>query len=88
MVKTSVVVRTQQLCRIDREAARSVYGIDVISGSGKLLERLIFGCDSMILSGYAKGVITQKLMARCFALAAEQGKLLAVDLKHAHLLKF
>ncbi|MDP4996448.1 MAG: bifunctional ADP-heptose synthase [Akkermansiaceae bacterium] len=88
MVKTRVVVRTQQLCRIDREAARSAYGIDAVAGSGELLEKLIAGCDAMILSDYAKGVITQELMDRCFALAAQHGKLLAVDPKPARMLKF
>ncbi|MGJ8644218.1 MAG: bifunctional heptose 7-phosphate kinase/heptose 1-phosphate adenyltransferase [Luteolibacter sp.] len=88
MVKTRVVVRTQQLCRIDREAARSAYGIDSVAGSGELLEKLIAGCDAMILSDYAKGVITQDLMDRCFALAAQHGKLLAVDPKPARMLKF
>lgn len=88
MVKTRVVVRTQQLCRIDREAARSAYGIDGVAESEELLEKLIAGCDAMILSDYAKGVITQELMDRCFSLAAEHGKLLAVDPKPARRLKF
>lgn len=88
MVKTRVVVRTQQLCRIDREAARSAYGIDGVVGSGELLEKLIAGCDAMILSDYAKGVITQELMDRCFSLATQHGKLLAVDPKPARRLQF
>ncbi|MEP2775471.1 MAG: bifunctional ADP-heptose synthase [Luteolibacter sp.] len=88
MVKTRVVVRTQQLCRIDREAARSAYGIDGVAGSVELLEKLIEGCDAVILSDYAKGVITQELMDKCFALAAEHGKLVAVDPKPARMLKF
>lgn len=88
MVKTRVVVRTQQLCRIDREAARSAYGIDCVAGSSELLEELIVGCDAMILSDYAKGVITQELMDRCFALAAQHGKLLAVDPKPSRMLEF
>lgn len=88
VVKTRVVVRTQQLCRIDREAARSAYGIDSVVGSGELLEKLIAGCDAVIVSDYAKGVITQELMDRCFALAARNGKLLAVDPKPARMLKF
>lgn len=88
MVKTRVVVRTQQLCRIDREAARAAYGIDRIPGSIKLLEQLISQCDAMILSDYAKGVITQELTDRSFALAGKYGKLLAVDPKPSRMLVF
>ncbi|MFD2257527.1 bifunctional heptose 7-phosphate kinase/heptose 1-phosphate adenyltransferase [Luteolibacter algae] len=88
MVKTRVVVRTQQLCRIDREAPRSAYAIDGATGFSELIGKLIVGCDAIILSDYAKGVVTQELIDKCFTLAAEHGKLLAVDPKPARMLKF
>lgn len=88
MVKTRVVVRTQQLCRIDREAERSAYGIDEVAGSGELLAKLIGNCDALILSDYAKGVITQELMNQCFELATKHGKLLAIDPKPTRMLDF
>lgn len=88
MVKTRVIVRTQQLCRIDREAARAAYGIDDVEGVDEWLSERIGDCDAVILSDYAKGVVTQQLMDRCFVLAAQHGTLLAVDPKPTRMLHF
>jgi rfaE bifunctional protein kinase chain/domain len=87
MVKTRVIARTQQLCRIDREAPRPAYGIDEVAGVDDWLDAHFASSDAVILSDYAKGVVTQSLTDRCFALAATHGVLLAVDpkpLRHLH----
>lgn len=88
IVKTRVIVRTQQLCRIDREAPRVTYAIDAFPETAGLLDRLICGVDAIILSDYAKGMITQGLLDQVFKIAAEHGKLLAVDPKPSRHLRF
>ena len=81
IVKTRVVARTQQLCRIDREAARSAYALDATADVAGLLESALTHADAVIVSDYAKGVITQALMDRLLALAEARGVLVAVDPK-------
>ncbi len=88
IVKTRVIVRTQQLCRIDREAPRATYAIDALSQTSGLLDTLVADADAVILSDYAKGLITQELLDQVFELAAKHGKLLAVDPKPSRLLRF
>lgn len=88
IVKTRVIVRTQQLCRIDREAPRAAYSIDALPEIPSLLDDLIKNADAVILSDYAKGVITQSLLDQVSALAAKHGKLLAVDPKPSRRLQF
>lgn len=88
IVKTRVIVRTQQLCRIDREASRSIYEIDFTLPTESLLESHIRNADAIIVSDYAKGLITQELLDKVFALANKHGKFLAVDPKPIRHLKF
>ncbi|MGJ8633756.1 MAG: bifunctional heptose 7-phosphate kinase/heptose 1-phosphate adenyltransferase [Luteolibacter sp.] len=84
IVKTRVIVRTQQLCRIDREAARSGYALKATD----ILEKMIQDTDALIVSDYAKGVITQELLDQIFSIAKKAGKLVAVDPKPARKLRF
>ena len=83
IVKTRVVARTQQLCRIDREAARHAYALDASADVDELLESALAQTDAVIVSDYAKGVITQHLIDRLLALATARGVLVAVDPKPA-----
>ncbi|HEX5790456.1 MAG TPA: PfkB family carbohydrate kinase [Luteolibacter sp.] len=88
IVKTRVIVRTQQLCRIDREASRASYGVALTPETGAMLEAAIRRADAIIVSDYAKGLISQELLDRVCALAAQHGKWLAVDPKPARHLDF
>lgn len=88
IVKTRVIVRTQQLCRIDREASRSAYEIQINSQVEDLLESSIKRVNAVIVSDYAKGLITQELLNKVFALADKYGKFLAVDPKPTRQLRF
>lgn len=83
IVKTRVVARTQQLCRIDREAARLAYALDSAADITGLLEAALAATDAVIVSDYAKGVITQPLLDKLLVLAAARGTLVAVDPKPA-----
>ena len=88
IVKTRVVARTQQLCRIDREAARHAYALDSAADLDSLLEPAIANVDAVIISDYAKGVVTQSLLDRLIALAAARGLFVAFDPKPARHLLF
>lgn len=84
IVKTRVIARTQQLCRIDHEGASSSYSLE----SSSELFAAIEECDAVILSDYAKGAIAQALLSDLLARARELGKIVALDPKPASRLKF
>jgi rfaE bifunctional protein kinase chain/domain len=88
IVKTRVIARTQQLCRIDREAARHCYALDAAAEVDLLLDEALAGVDAVIVSDYAKGVVTQPLLDRLLVLAAARGVFVAVDPKPARHLHF
>ena len=83
IVKTRVIARTQQLCRIDREAARHAYALDAAAGVAKLLDSAMANADALIISDYAKGVVTQSLIDQLLVLAEARGVFVAVDPKPA-----
>lgn len=87
IVKTRVLVQHQQLCRLDRESAPSAYHVSATHAES-LLNKLIPQCDAMILSDYAKGVISDELVARVTKLAHEHGKFIALDPKPKRKLAF
>ena len=58
IVKTRVLVQHQQLCRLDREAPPTAYEIPV-SKIEALVAPEIARCDAVILSDYAKGILTE-----------------------------
>ncbi|RKR82257.1 D-beta-D-heptose 7-phosphate kinase/D-beta-D-heptose 1-phosphate adenosyltransferase [Mucilaginibacter gracilis] len=89
IIKTRVIVRNQQLCRIDREDLREYYQIDDAIDFEDLLEDVLSNVDAVIISDYAKGVITQKLLNKVLKRASEQSQLLvAVDPKPSRKLLF
>lgn len=88
IVKTRVIARTQQVCRIDREGARQAYAADALPDFDIRLDAAVRSADAVILSDYAKGVITQSLTDRVLDLAHRRGKLVAVDPKPARKLDF
>jgi len=87
IVKTRVVVQHQQLCRLDREAAPKCYDFPVDQVDA-LLAKTIGACDAVVLSDYAKGVLSDALVARVTRLAREAGKFVALDPKPKRKLAF
>lgn len=87
IVKTRVLVRRQQLCRLDRESPGHDYAIDpkIIEAT---FEKLVRKADAVIFSDYAKGLLTDELVAKVTALAREHGKLVAIDPKPRRKLRF
>jgi D-beta-D-heptose 7-phosphate kinase/D-beta-D-heptose 1-phosphate adenosyltransferase len=87
IVKTRVMVQHQQLCRLDREAGPSAYAVDP-SVAARLLARTIRSCDAVVFSDYAKGLLTDGLVAKLTGLARAGGALIALDPKPKHPLSF
>src|SRR5687767_5879078 len=63
ILKTRVLVQHQQLCRLDREAPPTAYHVPPAKAEA-LLKKEINACDALILSDYAKGILTDELVAR------------------------
>jgi D-glycero-beta-D-manno-heptose-7-phosphate kinase len=87
IVKTRVMVQHQQLCRLDRESAPSSYEGDAAKAA-RLLSKAIKACDAVVLSDYAKGLLTDALVSRVTGLARAEGKFVALDPKPRHPLAF
>jgi D-beta-D-heptose 7-phosphate kinase/D-beta-D-heptose 1-phosphate adenosyltransferase len=86
IVKTRVMCRSQQLCRLDREAAPADYALpEAWIRNG--LARKIAAADAVILSDYAKGVVTSELIRQVQELAGPD-KLVALDPKPRPSLRF
>ncbi len=87
IVKTRVMVQHQQLCRLDRESAAGAYTWDAASAD-KLLGEEIERSHAVIFSDYAKGVLTDAVVARVTQLARTAGKFIALDPKPKRSLAF
>jgi len=87
IVKTRLVVRRQQLCRLDRESPLHSYQIDS-TRIETTFAKIIGKIDAVIFSDYAKGLLTDELITRLTALARENKKLVAIDPKPRRKLKF
>ena len=80
IVKTRVLVRQQQLCRLDREAAPSAYEVP-LGRLTALITPALAACDAVILSDYAKGILNNAVLRELTRLARAEGKLIALDPK-------
>ncbi len=87
IMKTRVMVRGQQLCRIDRESPPAEYHVTA-KDAESLLAAEIEACDAVILSDYAKGILDNELITRVSKLAHAAGKFIALDPKPRRLLTF
>ncbi|MDR3144035.1 MAG: PfkB family carbohydrate kinase [Puniceicoccales bacterium] len=86
ITKARVVVRGQQLCRIDREGKKGDYGI-----SAELLPEIcakIKTADAVILSDYAKGTLTNSNVEQFIGAAIAGNTFIAMDPKPINRLKF
>ncbi|MBI2650981.1 D-glycero-beta-D-manno-heptose-7-phosphate kinase [Candidatus Woesearchaeota archaeon] len=81
--KVRIIARSQQLLRVDYEKKNYVDAnienkiLNFISGK-------INGIDAVIVSDYAKGVVTKQLMEKLTALCKNKGKMVVVDPKPQH----
>lgn len=87
IMKTRIVVQRQQLCRVDRESPPDAYAVPA-DAAEKLLRAAIRSCDAVVLSDYAKGILSNELVARVTGLARAAGKFVALDPKPRRKLVF
>jgi D-beta-D-heptose 7-phosphate kinase/D-beta-D-heptose 1-phosphate adenosyltransferase len=87
VVKTRVMVRHQQLCRLDRESPPQAYAV-APAKAGRLLGRAVKACDAVVFSDYAKGLLDDALVSHVAALARAERKFVALDPKPKHRLSF
>jgi D-glycero-beta-D-manno-heptose-7-phosphate kinase len=87
IVKTRVLSRRQQLCRLDRESPQHDYAIDP-SAFTSLFDKAVRACDAVIFSDYAKGLLTDELVLKVTGMARQHKKLVAVDPKPRRRLRF
>lgn len=85
IVKTRVVVRNQQLCRLDRERFFEAHQVEYILS---FLKENIDQFDAVILSDYNKGTISQQLIKYLVELKHEHEFFLSVDPKPSHGLNY
>lgn len=85
VVKTRVIARNQQLCRLDRDR---VLEEEATAYFEEILEQKLKIVDAVLVSDYAKGSITQRLLDRLVALKQQHHFFLAMDPKPAHALNY
>ncbi len=78
IVKTRVMCRSQQLCRLDREGPASAYALSEAARAA--LPAKLAAADAVILSDYAKGVVTSETV-RLVQSLARPGQIVALDPK-------
>ncbi|MEO8614625.1 MAG: bifunctional ADP-heptose synthase [Luteolibacter sp.] len=88
IIKTRVMARGQQLCRIDREASSHSYQMTQDGDFPQTLTQALATADAVILSDYAKGMINQQIMDQVLAERAETKRLVAIDPKPSRRLSF
>lgn len=87
IIKSRVVVRNQQLCRIDREQAPINYALRDTVVREKLFEEMD-RADAVIISDYAKGTIDLEILTQILAHAEKNGTLVSLDPKPRRRLPF
>ncbi|MDR1010659.1 MAG: PfkB family carbohydrate kinase [Opitutaceae bacterium] len=87
ILKTRVLVQHQQLCRLDRENPPPAYAVPP-EKIVPLFRDAVLAHDAVILSDYAKGILSDKLIATVTKLARREGKLVALDPKPKRKLAF
>ncbi|MBI5970716.1 MAG: D-glycero-beta-D-manno-heptose-7-phosphate kinase [Deltaproteobacteria bacterium] len=82
-IKTRVIAHSQQVVRFDREKKDA---IDPDSGAQVLdyIKKALKKADVVLISDYAKGVVTEALAAETIAFCARLDKLAAIDPKVEH----
>jgi rfaE bifunctional protein kinase chain/domain len=86
-VKTRVIAHSQQVARVDLESDTEI-GSDVEDRLVKLLEVLIADSDAVVISDYAKGLLTDRLLSIVMNMARAAGRAVLVDPKGKNYKKY
>jgi D-beta-D-heptose 7-phosphate kinase/D-beta-D-heptose 1-phosphate adenosyltransferase len=86
-VKTRVIAHSQQVARVDQEMEQD---LDAAAEARLLtrLETLVPVADAIIVSDYAKGLLTERLLSSLLAMAVREGKKVLVDPKGKEYAKY
>jgi D-beta-D-heptose 7-phosphate kinase/D-beta-D-heptose 1-phosphate adenosyltransferase len=87
IIKTRVILQHQQLCRLDREGPPASYRMEA-KAALKRLAAEIAEADALIFSDYAKGLLTDDLVAAITARARAKATFVALDPKPRNALRF
>ncbi len=79
-VKTRIIANHQQVCRTDRED-RSTLASATVSRVAARFGRLIEKADAIVVSDYAKGLLSPQLLGEILPKARAAGKIVCVDPK-------
>ena len=79
-IKTRIIAHSQQVVRVDRETAE-VLTLREEKKVWNTVEKLLKKADIVIISDYAKGVLTENLVMRLITKGIEEGKFVLVDPK-------
>jgi D-glycero-beta-D-manno-heptose-7-phosphate kinase len=79
-LKTRIIAHHQQVCRTDREAKEPI-SAGTQAQLLKRFQRLLPGAHAVIISDYAKGVLSPPLLRQILPLARATGKIVCVDPK-------
>ena len=85
VVKSRVIARNQQLCRLDRD---TILEETATAYFEEILEEKLENVDAVLVSDYAKGAVTQRLLDRLVALKQQYSFFLAMDPKPTHALSY
>jgi rfaE bifunctional protein kinase chain/domain len=88
ILKTRIVVRNQQLCRVDREEAPSEYSLEEDGDIWHVVEEKLKYVDAVIFSDYSKGIVTSSLVERVQHAVEGRKIFLSMDPKPRRRIKF
>jgi rfaE bifunctional protein kinase chain/domain len=83
-VKTRIIAYHQQVCRADRED-RSPLSPESHDKILRLFRRYLERADAVVISDYAKGLISKTLLGEILPLAKSKGKVVCIDPKSSDL---
>src|SRR3989338_798253 len=81
--KVRILGQNQQLLRVDYEKKEDIdhkSGMEIIKRASKIISRV----DAVVISDYAKGVITKDTAKHIIEIAKKERKIIVVDPKPAH----
>ena len=84
VLKTRISASHQQIVRVDREKAVSLYDDNLLKKLQNFIAGQMNSVQAVIVSDYGKGLITHDLISFTCALAAQKKKIITVDPKVEH----
>lgn len=82
-VKTRIIAHSQQVVRFDREKKDKIH-LDTIKAIIDYVKGKISSVDTIVISDYAKGVLSEELVEEIITIAKKRNKPVAVDPKVSH----